>query len=887
MHERNSLKRKNVRDPHQRTVTGRIIHVVWLFVAAAMLISATLGIGGGVAAYKLLNRTKQYLDEDIKPQAHYSLEGQKLNQTSFIYAKNPKTGEYEELRQLLAVENRIWVAYDEIPADLVNAAVAIEDKRFWEHDGVDWMRTLAASANMFIGGSTYGGSTITQQLIKNLSQDKEVTVRRKLMEIYRALDFEKHYTKEEILEWYLNTIFLGEGAYGVKSAANIYFGKELDELTPKECACIIGITNNPSLYDPYIYPKNNEKRTLTILQQMHEQGYIEDEDYDAVCDQKLEFKSLVLPNQTFVCTECDFEGEIDEYTEDGDYYLCPVCEHKNQFNVEKPDYYTYFEDQVIRDVTRDLAAKLELSTEAASQMVTTGGFIIYSTIDLEAQAKVDAIYSDPANVPATYSSQQMQSAIIVIDNETGDIVAMAGGVGEKKGNLTLNRATQSRLSPGSSIKPLTVYGPALAMGIITPGSAYEDSPYTKIDGRDWPQNETRRYSGWMIVNYGVAQSLNTIAVKVLADVTPEKSFAFAKEHFMLNGLVETEEINGTTFTDVSLAPLGMGQLTHGLTVREMASAYATFPNGGVYRQGRTYTKVVDSEGRVVLDNTQKTNSAMDPHAAWYMVSMLQYACQYGTGTPAQVPGVPCAGKTGTTSSNRDRWFCGFTPRYTASVWCGFDNPEEVRPVINLNPSSLMWKAVMTSLYEDVPKDEIGDFEMPTDEKMVYCTVCNQTGLLAGPLCKGRSIQLFESDAPKVTCANHAGFDVKLCYPDGKSGTAYCCGTYCEAYHNLVTSPEFQTLAEKYPALRQFAVNELEDQKIVVYKDGDTDNSANLETALKENHLTYCPVHTLEQFEALGNAIAEARAAEQTPEQPTEPSDEPNDPDDPDEPDPWP
>ena len=345
MHERNSLKRKNVRDPHQRTVTGRIIHVVWLFVAAAMLISATLGIGGGVAAYKLLNRTKQYLEEDIKPQAHYSLEGQKLNQTSFIYAKNPKTGEYEELRQLLAVENRIWVAYDEIPADLVNAAVAIEDKRFWEHDGVDWMRTLAASANMFIGGSTYGGSTITQQLIKNLSQDKEVTVRRKLMEIYRALDFEKHYTKEEILEWYLNTIFLGEGAYGVKSAANIYFGKELDELTPKECACIIGITNNPSLYDPYIYPKNNEKRTLTILQQMHEQGYIEDEDYDAVCDQELEFKSLVLPNQTFVCTECDFEGEIDEYTEDGDYYVCPVCDHKNQFNVEEPDYYTYFEDQ--------------------------------------------------------------------------------------------------------------------------------------------------------------------------------------------------------------------------------------------------------------------------------------------------------------------------------------------------------------------------------------------------------------------------------------------------------------------------------------------------------------------------------------------------------------
>lgn len=859
MHERNSLKRKNVRDPHQRTVTGRIVHVVWLFVAAAMLISATVGIGGGVAAYKLLNRTKQYLEEDIEPQAHYSLEGQKLNQTSFIYAKNPKTGEYEELRQLLAVENRIWVAYDEIPADLVNAAVAIEDKRFWEHDGVDWMRTLAASANMFIGGSTYGGSTITQQLIKNLSQDKEVTVRRKLMEIYRALDFEKHYTKEEILEWYLNTIFLGEGAYGVKSAANIYFGKELDELTPKECACIIGITNNPSLYDPYIYPKNNEKRTLTILQQMHEQGYIEDEDYDAVCDQKLEFKSLVLPNQTFVCTECDFEGEIDEYTEDGDYYVCPVCDHKNQFNVEEPDYYTYFEDQVIRDVTRDLAAKLELSTEAASQMVTTGGFIIYSTIDLEAQAKVDAIYSDPANVPATYSSQQMQSAIIVIDNETGDIVAMAGGVGEKKGNLTLNRATQSRLSPGSSIKPLTVYGPALAMGIITPASAYEDSPYTKINGKNWPQNENRKYSGWMLINDGLINSLNTISVKVLADVTPEKSFEFVKEHFMFESLVESEEINGQTFSDKSLAPLALGQLTHGITVREMASAYATYPNGGVFRKARTYTKVLDSEGRVVLDNTQQTNVAMNPHAAWYMLYMLRNACQYGTGTPAQVPGVPCAGKTGTTSLNRDRWFCGFTPRYTASVWCGFDDPEEIRPVINLNPSSLMWKKVMTSLMDGMTKEEIGEFKAPEDEKLVSCKVCTHTGLLAGPRCTGKQTQLFESDVPTETCMSHSSFSVQLCYPDRTDSKAYLANTYCSIYHSIVTSEEFRSLAAQYPPLNDFVINKIENtslDKINGPKPGDPA----LETAAHEEELETCPVHTLERLLALEQAITEARAA---------------------------
>ena len=200
------------------------------------------------------------------------------------------------------------------------------------------------------------------------------------------------------------------------------------------------------------------------------------------------------------------------------------------------------------------------------------------------------------------------------------------------------------------------------MGIITPGSAYEDSPYMELNGKDWPQNENRKYSGWMLVNNGLAQSLNTIAVKVLADVTPEQSYAFAREHFGLTSLVEREEINGIGFTDVALAPLGMGQLTHGLTIREMASAYATFPNGGVYRKARSYTKVVDSEGNVILDNEQKTDVAMDAHAAWYMVYMLQYACQNGTGRPAQIEGVPVAGKTGTTSDNHDRWFSGFTPR---------------------------------------------------------------------------------------------------------------------------------------------------------------------------------------------------------------------------------
>ena len=874
MDENKKTKHRRVRDPKQRTITGGLVHFLWRVICFVLVIAVTFGIIGGVAAQRLYTRGVQYIEEDIKPNAHYTLEGVRLNQSSFIYAKNPETGKYEELRQLLALENRIWVTYDEIPADLINATVAIEDKRFWVHDGVDWQRTLAASANMFLGGSTYGGSTLTQQLIKNLTQEKDVTVRRKLMEIFKALDFEKHYTKEDILEWYLNTIYLGEGAYGIKSAAYVYFGKELDELTVKECACLIGITNNPSRYDPYIYPNNNEYRTLTILQQMYEQGYIETEqEYDRICDQVLDFKSLVAGDRKFVCEHCQYEGSIKKFKASGDYYLCPSCHLPNRFEVEEKDYYTYFEDQVIRDVTRDLAEKTGMTYEVASQMVTTGGFRIYSTIDLAAQAKVDEIYGDASNVPETYSSQQMQSAIIVIDNETGDIVAMAGGVGKKEGNLTLNRATQSKLSPGSSIKPLTVYGPGLALGVITPGSAYEDSAYMQLDGKDWPQNENRKYSGWMLVNNGLAQSLNTIAVKVLADVTPEASYQFAKEKLGLESLVESEEINGIGFSDINLAPLGMGQLTHGLTIREMASAYATYPNGGVYRKARTYTRVEDADGNLILDNTQQTNVAMDAHAAWYMMSMLTYAVQYGTGTPARIQDVAVAGKTGTTTSNHDRWFSGFTPKYTATVWCGFDDPEEIRLVVNTNPAVVMWRAVMTSLLEDVPAEEVRKFEQPTDEPFVTVSVCSQTGLLAGEMCEARSIQLFASDVPEDTCNNHAGFDVTICYPHGSGSERYCSCSYCRTYYAVVTSAEFKELAAQYPPLQKYEVNKLEQETLVILKDGKNDNAATLERALEEYDLTTCTIHNAELLREIERTVAEARAA-LAPETEPEPEPEP-------------
>ena len=854
-----TVKRRRVPDPHQRTITGGTVHLLWRIVSILLVVSMFLGVAGGVAAKRMLERGQTYLQEDIIPNAHYDLDGVKLNQSSFILAKNPVTGEFEELRQLLSSENRIWVNYEEIPQDMVNAAVAIEDKRFWEHDGVDWMRTLGASANMFIGGSQYGGSTLTQQLIKNLTGEREVTVRRKLTEIFKALDFEEHYTKKDIITWYLNTIYLGQGAYGVKSAAHVYFGKELEELTTKECACIVGITNNPSRYDPYFYPENNEQRTLTILQQMFEQGYIADrETYDSACDQKLEFKRLRVEDQKFTCAACGYRNVIKKYTANGDTYTCPKCGAENQFDVEKKDYYSYFEDTIIRDVSRDYAALKGITPEAANKVILTGGFRIYSTIDLNAQAKVDEVYQDVENVPKTYSSQQLQSGIVVIDNETGDIVAMAGGVGKKEGNLTWNRATMSHLSPGSSIKPLTVYGPALALGVITPGSAYENTAYMKIDGEDWPQNEDRKpASGWMLVLNALAQSLNTVSVKVLADLTPEVSFQFARDRFGLTDLVEHKEKNGKEYTDVSLAPLGLGQLTDGLTIREIATAYASFPNGGVFRSARTYTRVEDAEGNLIMENPQVTREVMSAHAAWYMVYMLRYACVYGTGANAQFGDVPVAGKTGTSGSNQDRWFSGFTPRYTATVWCGYDTPEEVRLVVNLNPSVIMWKSVMSKLLSGLSTEEIGDFVRPDDEEFVNVQVCSQTGMLAGSKCTPKTVSLFASDVPEKTCDAHLQFQIDLCYPSGKEGKSYCANNDCLVYHNIVSSAEFKALALQFPELNEFTENPIEKKTLYMLKDSENE-APTVKDALKANNIAVCTVHTHERLVELQKAVLDAK-----------------------------
>lgn len=679
-----------------------------------------------------------YVKNNLSAQVD-SIDGFTLDQTSVIYYEDPKTGQDVVLRKLYGGANRTWVKYEDIPKNLIHACIAIEDKRFEDHQGVDWVTTLKACVKMFLGRGEAGGSTITQQLVKNITGRDEVTVRRKLVEIFSALELEKKYTKKQIMELYLNVIALGENCEGVESASQVYFGKSVSELDLAECAALIGITNNPSIYDPYINADKNKERQVIILDQMLEQKYITQEQHDTAVAEE-----LVLHNASG-------EASGDE------------------------DYYSYFEDQVINDVVRDLSEKTGYDQTIVRKMLMTGGYKIYSTLNPDVQAAVEEVYQNLDNIPNTASSQQLQSGIVIIDNKTGDVVAVAGGVGEKQGSLILNRATQSYLSPGSTIKPVSVYAPALELGLITPATVMDDTPYSFTDARHWPKNSDSIYRGLMNINEAVALSINTIPVKLVAQMTPEYSFEFAKEKMGLSTLVSSYvNAAGDTFSDVDLAPLAMGGLTRGVTVKAMAQAYATFANEGVYREARTYTKVVDSDGKVVLDNTQQSHVAMKDMTAWYITYMLENTVESGTGTAAQIANMTVAGKTGTTTSDFDRWFAGYTPYYTGVVWCGYDDPEEVVLTdSSTNPAIVLWQKVMEQVHDGLPNKE---FNKPTN--VVECTVCRDSGLLMTDACRedprgsrAVTVELSLYDVPTQNCDVHK--EVEICGASGHVVNEYC------------------------------------------------------------------------------------------------------------------
>ena len=746
------------RRPRRKGGAGRIALGILKVIGTLILIGCTTG-----AILACFAAT--YIKTVIIPQDYVDASAYSMNLSSTIYYTDPNTGEAKELRTLHGEENRVKVDYEDIPENLINALVAIEDQRFWKHQGVDWRRTGGAFLNMFLGmKDTYGGSTITQQLIKNMTQNDDVTVKRKILEIFRALEFERNYSKEEILEMYLNYIYLGESCYGVGTASLTYFGKPVTELSLAECASLIGITNNPSRYDPYISDytlEQNKKRQEIILNEMLEQGYITQAEHDAAVAEELVF---VGRGQGTTSTTV----------------------------------YSYFEDQLIQDVIADLKAEYDLSDQMASQWVYNGGLSIYCTQNPEIQAKVDAVYEDLTNFNATSSTgAQLQSAITVIDNATGNVVAVAGGVGEKTGSLTLNRALSQR-QPGSAIKPLAVYAPALDLGVITPATVIDDSPYSfdGDGGSPWPVNSFGEYRGLTNVYTGLQNSVNTLAVKVLANYTsPQVAYDFLVNNlgFSTDHLVVQEERNGTVFSDIGLAQLALGGLTDGVTTLEMASAYAAFPRGGLYIEPRTYTKVerVDPDTgavTVLLDNQAESHAAMKDSTAWYINTMLQNVIRAGTGTSARFDGMTIAGKTGTTTSRKDLYFVGYSAYYTAAVWSGFDQPERM-PSSLQQQSAITWKKVMSAIHEGLE-----DKSFPTPSAgTVTVPICADSGLQATEACQhdartgegGRIINMtfVKGDEPTTFCEVHKDVEICLDAPfldaDGNpNGMYHLAGEFC-------------------------------------------------------------------------------------------------------------
>ena len=607
-----------------------------------------------------------YVKTQLTPSITLSLDDYQLAESGTIYYQD-SNGYWQEMATLPASQDREWVNYDNIPWYMEKALVAIEDKRFYEHKGVDWYRTSGAFVQLFADNDSYGGSTITQQLIKNLTGKKEVTVQRKLGEIFSALELEKSYNKEEIIEWYLNAVYFGEGAWGVQTAAHRYFNKDVWDLTLAESAAIIGITNKPTAYDPFFDEAANKQRQETILREMYDQGYI---DYNTYIDAVNEDISAALVHS---------ENEV--YTQ---------------------EIYSYYEEVVIQDVIQDLMALRGISEETATHLVYNGGYHIYSCMDMDVQSRIDAIYQDTSQIPKPYGSdQQLQSSIVILDPYTGAIKGLSGGVGEKRANFLLNRATGTQRPAGSSIKPIASYGPATELGLITPNTLVNDSPYLYLNGTSWyPQNDGGGNYGVVTILRAITLSLNTVAAQIVDKLPdgPVTSYNFLRERLGVTSLVPD---------DASYAPMALGQLTNGITVREMAQAYDAFVNDGIFTYARSYSMVTDADGNIIIDNTPKTTVAFTPNTAHVMTYMLQNACHYGTGTEAALWTVPVAGKTGTTSDYKDRWFVGCTPYYVAAVWTGFDTPERIR--ISGNPAAQIFRKIMQPLHEGL---EWRDFPWP-------------------------------------------------------------------------------------------------------------------------------------------------------------------------------
>ena len=666
-----------------RRVKSVLRRFVWVSISIVLWVSLLIAVC--VAFYVTWNFSASA--DELLP----TLGAQARSPQFYVYRftdRTNRTGERE------AVTNDVWsgkqstyVSYNEIPQAMIDAVVAIEDKRFFKHRGVDWYRTFAAVANYLLGGEGhFGGSTLTQQLVKNLTGENAPTWKRKVQEILWARDLERKLDKTEILELYLNVVHFSDQCDGIAAAAEHYFSKTVSELTTEECASIVAITNNPSYYNPIRHPENNRARRDLILSQMHAQGYLDEAEL-----------SVSLSLDTVLNVKTPSGGGAN----------------------------SWYADMVAEDVIKDLAEKYGMSRSAASHLFHTGGLHIDMAMDEEIQKTVEEYYRASVRMPKNQKGESAQSAIIIIDSQTGDILGVAGAVGEKKGNRLQNFATQTKRAPGSTIKPLTVYAPALEEGIINWASVYDDIPI-KFDanGRSaWPKNANNVYRGITNISYAVAHSTNTVALRVLEDLGLARAYSYGKDRFHLD-LVSTSIAN-----DCDWAALGLGQLNYGVTLRELTTAYTALADGGVYHSYRSYYRVTDSDGKILLSRADEAERILSPEASAIMTKLLEGVIEHGTSSAVTLQNLcACAGKTGTTQNDHDRWFVGYTPSLVCGVWCGYEYPEALE---GRNLCTNIWNTVMRQIVR--VRGEKRDFDIPST--VVKANYCRDSGELLSAACQ--------------------------------------------------------------------------------------------------------------------------------------------------------
>ena len=709
-----SFKKEKKGAKHAARRAGRILGYIFSALVTLMLVCLVTGI---IVACVFSIYVSNYIDPTIDESL---LVTGKSEQTTKIYYyeftdRTNRAGTAIELedQRIYGAENSLWASYDEIPTYLREAFIAIEDKRFMTHKGVDWRRTAGAVLNFFLGfdDSSYGGSTITQQLIKNLTGNNEPTIQRKVQEILTALNLEKVKSKEEILELYLNIVPLSQNCVGVRAAANTYFGKELSELTLAECASLAAITKYPTKYDPIQNPENNLKRRNDILDQMQKQGKISEAEMEQALAEPLRVRE---------------DTEDDLATTDSEARLN-----------------SWYVDTVICDVRDDLMEKYGISSQIASNMINSGGLSIYTLMDPKVQSAMEAVYADESSFPENTGGVPAQSAMAVVDPYTGDLLGVVGARGKKQGNLVLNYATQTQRAPGSSLKPLSVYGPALEEGIITYGSVYDDTPLWFNGDTPYPKNLPDVYKGLTTINSAVERSVNTVAMKVLEDLTIDKSYDYLKNRLGFDYLIDYgEDSSGRGYTDKGLAALALGQLNFGVTVRDIAAAYTAFANDGIYNKSHSYLYVYDSAGNLLLSNdSEKGEVVFGESTAYIMTKMMQNVMNNGTGRSVTLRNsVDVAGKTGTAGNDYDRWFVGYTPYYIGAVWYGYSYPKSLSN-LKSNPSNKLFDLVMTKLHEDVINEAknggeaLRSFDGNRPAEIVEVTYCKDSGKLMTDACR--------------------------------------------------------------------------------------------------------------------------------------------------------